>query len=60
MVTNVDTGKRFEALDEARIFFEEIPDKIVKDLIKAGDVFYCAGGLMVEAPEIQPYRNRPA
>lgn len=55
VVTNVDNGKRVESLDKASIFFQDIPQEIITGLIKAGDVFYCAGGLMVEAPEIQPY-----
>mmetsp|Transcript_25706 Transcript_25706/g.63382 ORF Transcript_25706/g.63382 Transcript_25706/m.63382 type:complete len:308 (+) Transcript_25706:95-1018(+) len=55
VVTNLESGKRVEALDGASIHFKDIPQNIISDLIKAGDVFYCAGGLMVEAPEIQPY-----
>jgi len=55
VVTNLATGSRSEALDRASIHFREIPDQVAQGLIDAGDVFYCAGGLMVEAPEIQPY-----
>jgi len=55
VVTNLSTGRRFESLDRASIHFREIPDEVAKGLIEAGDVFYCAGGLMVEAPEIQPF-----
>lgn len=59
-MTNVESGKRCESLDKASIFFKDIPQDVIDALIKEGEVFYCAGGLMVEAPSIQPYREHPS
>ena len=35
--------------------FEAIPQASVDTLIAAGDVYYCAGGLMVEHPLVSPH-----
>lgn len=35
----------------------DIPQDVIDALIKEGEVFFCAGGLMVESPAIQSYRE---
>jgi predicted house-cleaning NTP pyrophosphatase (Maf/HAM1 superfamily) len=35
--------------------FDSIPESSVDALIEAGDVYYCAGGLMVEHPLVSPH-----
>ncbi|KAK4533796.1 hypothetical protein CCYA_CCYA19G4678 [Cyanidiococcus yangmingshanensis] len=55
IVTNVSTGKRYEALDRAEIYFHPIPESVIEKLIEEGDVFSCAGGLMVEHPLVNKF-----
>ncbi|ONK60357.1 uncharacterized protein A4U43_C08F17420 [Asparagus officinalis] len=55
LVTNLKTGVRKEGWDKAEIYFHKIPDEIIENLIKEGDVLYVAGGLMVEHPLTSPF-----
>lgn len=54
LVTNLSSGKSFEAVDTARINFSEIPDSVIDAVISEGLVFRCAGGLMIENPLVEP------
>ncbi|PWZ55605.1 Maf-like protein [Zea mays] len=54
LVTNVKTGARREGWDKAEVYFHKIPDEVVESLIEEGDVFYVAGGLLVEHPLTSP------
>ena len=47
------TGGRWTGVYCARVRFSRIPDETVRVLIEQGDVFHCAGGLMVEHPLVQ-------
>ncbi|KAL1522416.1 hypothetical protein AB1Y20_017406 [Prymnesium parvum] len=58
VVTDAVTGEQWSAVDEATIYFEPIPQAAVDALIAAGDVYYCAGGLMVEHPLVEPHVKR--
>ena len=44
------SGARKEGWDKAEVYFHKIPDEVVESLIEEGDVFYVAGGLLVEHP----------
>ncbi|KAJ3703493.1 hypothetical protein LUZ61_007198 [Rhynchospora tenuis] len=55
MVTNLKTGVRKGDWEKAEIYFHEIPEEVIDDLIKEGDVLYVAGGLMVEHPLTSPF-----
>ncbi|PAN50756.1 hypothetical protein GQ55_9G554000 [Panicum hallii var. hallii] len=54
LVTNVKTGARKEGWDKAEVYFHKIPDEVVESLIEEGNVFYVAGGLLVEHPLTSP------
>uniref|UniRef100_A0A0E0CXI4 Maf-like protein n=1 Tax=Oryza meridionalis TaxID=40149 RepID=A0A0E0CXI4_9ORYZ len=54
LVTNVKSGARKEGWDKAEVYFHKIPDEVVESLIEEGDVFYVAGGLLVEHPLTSP------
>jgi len=54
LVTNVKTGARREGWDKAEVYFHKIPDEVVESLIEEGNVFYVAGGLLVEHPLTSP------
>jgi septum formation protein len=50
VVTNLASGAVAAALDSATVHFRPIPEATVEALLAEGDVFHCAGGLMVEHP----------
>ncbi|XP_062216308.1 uncharacterized protein LOC133916587 [Phragmites australis] len=54
LVTNVKTGVRREGWDKAEVYFHKIPDEVIESLIDEGNVFYVAGGLLVEHPLTSP------
>ena len=54
-VTELSTGKVELEVDVANIHFESIPEESVETLIKEGEVFWAAGGLLVEHPLVQPH-----
>ncbi|XP_078172620.1 uncharacterized protein LOC144566468 isoform X2 [Carex rostrata] len=54
VVTNLKSGKRCSAIDIAEVYFHEIPDEVIQNLIDEGVVFNVAGGLLLEHPLILP------
>ena len=55
VLTNLETGVRVEGIHEATIHFNPIPESTINDLIAEGEIYYCAGGLMVEHALVQPH-----
>jgi len=55
VLTDLKTKKRVSGVDTATITFRALPDAVVSQLIEGGEVFYCAGALMIEHPLVQPY-----
>ena len=58
LLTNTATGKQVEEIDVSNIYFSQIPEEIIQQLVEEGEVMNCAGGLMIEHPLIQPYLSR--
>eukprot|EP00270_Netrium_digitus_P017447 TRINITY_DN63_c0_g1_i2.p1 TRINITY_DN63_c0_g1~~TRINITY_DN63_c0_g1_i2.p1 ORF type:complete len:220 (-),score=33.30 TRINITY_DN63_c0_g1_i2:788-1447(-) len=54
LATNLNTGKRKGGLDCAKVCFHPIPKHVINTLVEGSDVYYCAGGLMVEHPLVSP------
>jgi septum formation protein len=54
VLTDTATGKRVQGVDVATVHFSPFPSETIESLIAEGEVFYCAGGLMVEHPLIRP------
>lgn len=54
-VVNEDGNSRFEGVDIATQKFSTIPNAVIDQLIKKGDVMYCAGGITVEDELLAPY-----
>ena len=54
VVTNLTTGKKLGSLDKAEVYFHDIPDEIIENLIDEGVVFRVAGGLLLEHPLVLP------
>ena len=55
VLTDTATGKQVEGIDVSHIYLKLIPDQVINSLIEEGEIFYCAGGLMIEHPMVQPY-----
>ncbi|RYQ95221.1 hypothetical protein Ahy_B08g090283 [Arachis hypogaea] len=55
MVTNLATRKRSGGWDSAEVYFHEIPDEVIDNLIDDGVTFRVAGGLMLEHPLTLPF-----
>ncbi|GJN04646.1 hypothetical protein PR202_ga22211 [Eleusine coracana subsp. coracana] len=55
VVTNLTTGKRIGSLDKAEVYFHDIPDEVIENLIDEGVVFRVAGGLLLEHPLTLPF-----
>jgi len=53
-VANLDTGFRKGEWDKVEIFFHDIPDQVIDDLIEEGSVLNVAGALIIEHPLILP------
>ncbi|XAR61758.1 hypothetical protein NMG60_11016265 [Bertholletia excelsa] len=54
VVTNLRTGVRRRGWDKVEIYFQDIPDAVVDDLIEEGLVLRVAGALIIEHPLILP------
>ncbi|KAF3446319.1 hypothetical protein FNV43_RR11498 [Rhamnella rubrinervis] len=54
IVTNLKTGLRKGDYDRVEIYFHEIPDEVIENLIEEGTVLNVAGGLIIEHPLILP------
>ncbi|KAK9129873.1 hypothetical protein Sjap_010360 [Stephania japonica] len=54
VVTNLKTGARKGGWDRVEIYFHDIPDEIIDNLIEEGHVLYVAGGLIIEHEWILP------
>ncbi|KAK9150751.1 hypothetical protein Syun_009060 [Stephania yunnanensis] len=48
VVTNLKTRIRKDGWDRVEIYFHDIPDDIIDNLIEEGHVLYVAGGLIIE------------
>lgn len=58
VVSDLRTGLQLEDVDVCHIHFSPIPASTRAALIDEGEVFYCAGGLMVEHPLVTPHVTR--
>jgi len=55
VLTDAASGKQWEVVFRATVTFDPIPAETVDRLVAEGEIFYCAGGLMVEHPLVQPH-----
>ncbi|XP_038705546.1 7-methyl-GTP pyrophosphatase isoform X1 [Tripterygium wilfordii] len=55
LVTNLKTGTRKGGWDRAEVYFYEIPNEVIDDLIEEGITLNVAGGLMLEHPLTLPF-----
>lgn len=45
-------------VDVNTVVFAPFPEDVVDAIVDEGECMYCAGGLMVEHPMLQPYLRR--
>lgn len=55
VLTDASSGQQWETVFKATVHFLPIPEETVDELVREGEIFYCAGGLMVEHPLVQPH-----
>ncbi|XP_026435949.1 maf-like protein DDB_G0281937 isoform X4 [Papaver somniferum] len=55
LVTNLKTGISKGGYDRVEVYFHDIPDEVIDNLIEEGIVLHVAGGLMLEHPLIWPF-----
>mmetsp|Transcript_1214 Transcript_1214/g.2765 ORF Transcript_1214/g.2765 Transcript_1214/m.2765 type:complete len:434 (+) Transcript_1214:14-1315(+) len=55
VVLNAATGRCASSLNSSKALWKNFPDEVVDALIKKGDLFTCAGGVVVEDELLQPY-----
>lgn len=58
MVTNIATGKKAKSLDIAKVYFNPIPQGVIDEVVRKGDVFRVAGGFTIEDDLFGPYVKR--
>lgn len=54
---DVASGWTAHAMDVAHVDVAPLPTDVVEQLLVEGDVYGCAGGIMVEHPLVQPHVN---
>jgi len=55
---DVASGWTAHAMDVAHVDVDSLPSDVVEQLLLEGDVYGCAGGIMVEHPLVQPHVNQ--
>ena len=55
VAANSVTSARAEGVDEASIQFRQLPDPVIEDLLRSGEVMGCAGGFSCEHPLVAPH-----
>ncbi|WRX10465.1 Nucleoside triphosphate pyrophosphatase Maf-like protein - like 1 [Theobroma cacao] len=55
LVTNLRTGASKGGWERAEVYFHDIPDEVINNLIDEGIPFKVAGGLMLEHPLTLPF-----
>ncbi|KAG2445632.1 hypothetical protein HXX76_000242 [Chlamydomonas incerta] len=58
LATDLGSGRAAEDVETSYIHFRPIPEDVRARLIEEGEVFYCAGGLMIEHPLVEPHIER--
>ncbi|GIL47156.1 hypothetical protein Vafri_4027 [Volvox africanus] len=58
LVTDLLSGREVEEVERAFVHMKPVPPEVQDKLIAEGTVFYCAGGLMIEHPLMEPHIER--
>lgn len=55
VVVDVEARRKWEGVDEAEVYFREMPEGVIEELISTGGSMESAGGLRIEHPRVQQY-----
>ena len=55
VITNTKSGKRAQGTNISKVYFKEIPKKIIDKLIKTKDILNSAGSFLMEHKLLKPY-----
>ena len=55
---NSVTGEEDLVVDEAKVWFKDLTDDAIDDIVRAGIIFDCAGGFAAGHPSFEPYIDR--
>jgi septum formation protein len=55
ILTDTKNLKRISGVDSTTILFSKLSPSTIDQLINQGNVYFCAGGLMIEDPSVQKY-----
>ncbi len=55
VVTNTETGKVAHGVEAGIVYFHKIPEQVIDDLVRLGQVMYAAGGFIAEDPTLRKY-----
>eukprot|EP00756_Hemistasia_phaeocysticola_P057818 Hpha_TRINITY_DN34429_c0_g1::TRINITY_DN34429_c0_g1_i1::g.96237::m.96237/K06287/maf; septum formation protein len=55
VVAHIPSGRREEGVDEAEVQWGEIPEDVIEKVVAKGDTLTCAGGFVMEDPDLSPH-----
>lgn len=55
VVTNLETGKRVEGVDIAKVYFKDFPESTIDEALADGRVMHCSGAMRCEEPPFSNY-----
>src|SRR3989344_536837 len=58
VITDTQTGKRYEGVDRAKVFFKHFPPEMIEAFIREGEPLHRAGGFAIQHPVMKPYVDR--
>lgn len=57
LVVDVASRRKWEGVDEAEVYFREMPEHVIEELILTGGSMESAGGLRIEHPRVAQYTD---
>jgi septum formation protein len=58
VVINTQSGELLKGTDVSKVYFKEIPDNVIDELIKKGNILSCAGSFEIKDPLVRKYIDR--
>lgn len=55
VATNTENKERREGVDIVKVSFRPIPESVIDDIIREGDVFSLSGSFSIEGPKLKDY-----
>jgi len=55
VVANTKTSEQFEGIEKTKVYFREIPENVIEEMVNHGAVLDAAGGFMAQDPALRKY-----